>query len=227
MTSGDDYVSIVRGGRLPEAEMDTSELNPLPYQVEVRDYLKSRERELWNWFASARAKSDYTESLRLSLLKATYRLDADGHPDLYQAVAETKLRLGLDIPVTVYQAQESPQSNASLYFIPGEGHVVFSGPALTLLNSEELKSVLGHELAHYHLWSRDDGGFHITDRLLQAVAQDACRGKSRTNGAPLSALHRNICRPRLAARHPRAESGHRQPGKNADRPRTGPAPRAI
>jgi hypothetical protein len=49
---------------------------------------------------------------------------------------------------------------------------VFSGPVLTLLNAQELKSVIGHELAHYHLWSRDEGEFHIADRLIQAVASD-------------------------------------------------------
>lgn len=39
-----------------------NDLEPLPYQVEVREYLKSRERELWSWFASAQAKADYTET---------------------------------------------------------------------------------------------------------------------------------------------------------------------
>src|SRR5262249_32980694 len=75
-------------------------------------------------------------------------------------------------PVTLYQAQNSPQLNATLFFLPGEGHVVFSGPMLTLLNAQELKSVIGHELAHYHLWARDNSEFHIADRLLQAVAND-------------------------------------------------------
>jgi hypothetical protein len=103
-------------------------LEPLPYHVELRDYLKSLERELWNWFASARAQADYTESLRMELLKSTYRLDAESHPELYEGVAAAKSRLQLDIPVTVYQAQNSPQPNAALYFISGEGHVVFSGP---------------------------------------------------------------------------------------------------
>lgn len=147
-------------------------LEPLPYHVELRDYLKSQERELWNWFASARAQSDYTENLRMELLKSTYRLDAESHPELYQSVEEAKAGLNLDIPVTLYQAQNSPQLNAALYFIPGQGHVVFSGPALTLLQAEEIKSVIGHELAHYHLWGRDDGEFHIVDRLIQAVAND-------------------------------------------------------
>src|SRR3954470_11563179 len=83
-------------------------LEPLPYHIELRDYLKSRERELWNWFASARAKADYTEHLRLELLKSTYRLDAGGHAELYQAVEAAKTRLQLEIPVTLYQAQNSP-----------------------------------------------------------------------------------------------------------------------
>ncbi|HEX5221075.1 MAG TPA: M48 family metalloprotease, partial [Verrucomicrobiae bacterium] len=147
-------------------------LEPLPYHVELRDYLKSQERDLWNWFASARALSDYTENLRLSLLKSTYRLDAESHADLYKSVEEAKTRLHLDIPVTVYQAQNSPQPNAALYFIPGEGHVVLSGPVLSLLNAEEIKSVLGHELAHYHLWQWEQGELHIADRLIQAVACD-------------------------------------------------------
>lgn len=147
-------------------------LEPLPYHVELRDYLKSQERDLWNWFASARAQADYTERLRMDLLKSTYRLDADGHPDLIAAVEEVTRKLELDIPVTLYQAQNSPHSNASLYFIPGEGHVVFSGPILTLLNAEEIKSVLGHELAHYRLWQWDAGEFHIADRLIQAAATD-------------------------------------------------------
>ena len=77
-----------------------------------------------------------------------------------------------DIPVTLYQAQNSPQANASLFFIPNEGHIVFSGPVLTLLNANELKSVIGHELAHYHLWSGHEGDFHIADRLIQAIAAD-------------------------------------------------------
>jgi len=147
-------------------------LEPLAYHVEARDYLKSRERELWNWFASAQAKADYTENLRLELLKSTYRLDPQGHPELYANLNEAKARLQLDIPVTLYQAQNTAQLNAALFFMPEEGHVVLSGPVLTLLNGEELKSVLGHELAHYHLWWRDGGEFHIADRLLQAAAND-------------------------------------------------------
>jgi predicted SprT family Zn-dependent metalloprotease len=154
--------------------MDTAQelLAPLPYHIELRDYLKSSERELWQWFASAQAQADYTGNLRLDLLRSTYRLDSQAHADLYQAVEEVKSRLQLDIPVTVYQAQQSLSINAALYFIPGEGHLVFYGPVLALLEPAELRSVIGHELAHYHLWVCSNGEFHIADRLIQAVAGD-------------------------------------------------------
>jgi hypothetical protein len=167
-------------------------LEPLAYHVELRDYIKAQERDLWNWFASARAQADYTESLRLDLLKATYRLDAESHPELYQGVAEAKARLQLDIPVTLYQAQHNPHPNASLYFIPGEGHIVFSGPVLTLLNAEEIKSILGHELAHYHLWQWENGELHVVDRLIQAVAGDPRASSSHENTARLYQLYTEI-----------------------------------
>jgi hypothetical protein len=167
-------------------------LEPLPYHVELRDYLKSQERELWNWFASARAQADYTENLRMDLLKSTYRLDAESHPELYRGVEEAKARLQLDLPVTIYQAQNSPQPNAALYFIPGEGHVVFSGPVLSLLSAEEIKSVLGHELAHYRLWQWEQGELHIADRLIQAVALDPRAAESHEQTARRFQLYTEI-----------------------------------
>lgn len=167
-------------------------LEPLPYHVELRDYLKSQERELWNWFASARAQADYTENLRMDLLKSTYRLDAESHPELFVAVEVVKQKLQLDIPVTIYQAQNSPQPNAALYFIPGEGHVVLSGPILTLLNAEEIKSVLGHELAHYRLWQWEQGELHIADRLIQAVGGDPRAAESHEQTARRFQLYTEI-----------------------------------
>jgi hypothetical protein len=147
-------------------------LQPLPYQIELRDYFRSEETALWNWFSSAQAQTDYAESLHLDLLKSTYRLDPETHSDLFRTVEEVKKALELEIPVTVYQAHHAPQPNAALYFMRGEGQLVLSGPILTLLATDELKSLIGHELAHYHLWTRDDGDFHVVDRILQSIAQD-------------------------------------------------------
>lgn len=153
-------------------EILVEHLAPLPYHMELVDYLKSQERELWSWFASTQAKAEYTENLRVELLKSTYRLDPDGHPDLAEIVEDVKMRLQLDVPVTLYQAQQVSELNATLYYIPGEGHVVFSGPVLTILNTAELKSVIGHELAHFLLWERENGEFQIADRVIAAAAGD-------------------------------------------------------
>jgi hypothetical protein len=84
-----------------------AQLEPLPYHRTLCAYLRRHERELWNWFASAQAQADYTEHLRLELLKGTYRLDAENHSDLYRLVDEVTERLELKIPVTVYQAQNT------------------------------------------------------------------------------------------------------------------------
>jgi predicted SprT family Zn-dependent metalloprotease len=174
--------------------VDNSEysLEPLPYHVELRDYLKSEERELWKWFASAKAKADYTENLRMELLKSTYRLDPESHPELYKGVEQARERLQLMIPVTLYQAQNSPQLNAALLYMPEEAHIVFSGSVLTLLSSDELKSVIGHELAHYHLWEREGGEFHIADRLMQAVAHDPRAASSHEETARRYQLYTEI-----------------------------------
>ncbi|HKS38502.1 MAG TPA: M48 family metalloprotease [Verrucomicrobiae bacterium] len=167
-------------------------LTPLPYHVEVRDYLKAQEPDLWNWFSSAQAQADYTESLRLELLKSTYRLDPESHPDLYRDAEQVKAALQLDVPLTLYQAQHSPQPNAALYYIPGEGHLVLSGPVLSLLAADELKSVIGHELAHYHLWRRDGGDFHVADRLLEAAAHDPRASNSYIQSARWYQLYTEI-----------------------------------
>jgi hypothetical protein len=173
--------------RIPEYNLE-----PLLYHVELRDYLKSQERELWKWFASARAQADYTESLRMDLLKATYRLEVDGHPELFQALSDAKKSLQLEIPVTLYHAQGLAQPNAALYYIPGEGHVVLSGPVLTLLNPAELKSLLGHELAHYRLLEWENGDLHVTQRLIEAVAADPRAAESHEETARRFQLYSEI-----------------------------------
>lgn len=167
-------------------------LQPLPYHFELRDYLRTQEPALWNWFSSVQAQTDYTESLRLDLLKSTYRLDVESHPDLYRTVEEVKKALVLDIPVTVYQAQHAPQANAALLYMRGEGHLVLSGPILTLLEADELKSVIGHELAHYHFWANHDGDFHIVDRILQSMAQDPRAESSHIESARCCQLYTEI-----------------------------------
>jgi hypothetical protein len=150
---------------------DATILTPIPYHTELKNFLKKHEAEMWNWFASAEAKASYAEELRLDLLKSTYRLGVESHAGVYAQAEIAKQALGLDIPITIYQSQQSIGWNASLYYLPGEGHVVLSGNIIQLLKEDEVLSVLAHELAHYQLWQRESGEYHVMDRLVRTLAQ--------------------------------------------------------
>lgn len=150
----------------------TTTLAPLPYQREVVAYLKGTEPELWQWASSAEVRSEFAEEMRTGLLKANYRLDAEGHPELAERCATVAQRLGVTVPITLYQANGGLGMNAMLCHFPGEAHIVFSGPILATLKGAELDAVLAHELAHYRLWEMDGGDFLIADRLLIAAAND-------------------------------------------------------
>lgn len=169
-----------------------SNLRPHPYQEALADHLRTEERETWAWFDSTEAQSNYAESLRVELLKQTYRLEAATHPALFAALADAKSRLGLEVPVTVYQSQGNRELNAALYFLPGEAHIVLQGPVLELLDPAELRGVLGHELAHYILWSERDRRFLLTDRITQAMAADPRAEPSHLESARLTRLYTEI-----------------------------------
>ena len=146
-------------------------LGPLPYHDAVVRYLQAEEPELWRWTRSAEALQAHADTVRRELLKETYRLDRDAHPALHACCDNAAARLGLQVPVTLYQAGEGAM-NASLYHLPGEAHVVLSGPVLERLKGAELEALLGHELAHHILWSLADGQDHAADRLLSATLAD-------------------------------------------------------
>ena len=110
-----------------------STLRALPYHDALAGYFQTEEPESWAWFESAQAQADYAESLRLDLLKQTYRLDPATQPELFAALADAKTKLGLDIPVTVYQSHHAQHLNAALCFLPGEAHIIFQGGVLCLM----------------------------------------------------------------------------------------------
>lgn len=172
---------------------DQPHLAPTAYHREVRDYLRENERDLWAWFASAQGQENYADELRLSLLKSTYRLSAEDHPDLYNQLGLALRSLGFDIPVTLYQAQAGPaQANATLYHLPNEAHIVLSGPILSLLGPVEWLAVFGHELAHRLLWLEENGEYLIADRLLEAAAKDPQARSAHVETARRYRLHTEI-----------------------------------
>lgn len=143
----------------------SSRLHPLPYHLQVVEFLKRNEPEVWSWASSQKTRSEHIEEVRAGLLRNTYRLEASAHPEVHAALQHAMQQLDIDAPVTLYQAG-GQDMNASLVFVPGEIHVVLLGQILERLSAEERLALFGHELAHYLLWSRDGGDFHVADRIL-------------------------------------------------------------
>ena len=124
-------------------------LAPLSYHVGVAEYLQRHEADRWKWFSADRFRAEQSESVRLDLLKSTYRLERDSSPALYAAADEVAAKLDLAAPLTFYQSQSAGGLNASLAYVPGEAHIVLQGRVTDWLTPAELRSVLGHELAAF------------------------------------------------------------------------------
>jgi hypothetical protein len=120
--------------------------------------------------------------VRGDLLKETYRLDADAHPELHEHCRVVTDRLGLRVPVTLYQAGNATM-NAGLFYLPGEAHVVLYGAVLERLKGDELQALLGHELAHHLLWSMEDGIYHAADRVLNTNVSDPVAARAHVMSA--------------------------------------------
>jgi Peptidase family M48 len=151
------------GGRL---------LQPLAYHRDLVNFLKAKEPELWTWMRAAQIASQSTE-VRSELLRSTYRVDSDAHPEIVGAAAAAGKVLGIAVPISVYQSEGEASPNAALIYVPDEAIVLLSGPIAELLNPAELTAIMGHELAHFVLWTIDDGDHLIADRLVNAVANDS------------------------------------------------------
>lgn len=147
---------------------------PLPFQRRIVDYLRAREPALWEWFSSDRFRAEHAAAVRLELLKSSYRLDRAEHGGLHALADEAARGIGLTAPITLYQAQSPGGAlNASLCFLPGEAHVLLTGPVTTTLTPDEQRAVLAHELAHHVLWEKDGGALQVASEVLSAMAADA------------------------------------------------------
>lgn len=123
-------------------------------------------------FASAAATDEFLGAVQASLLRSTYRLEAAAHPEVFEPARRAAAALGLDLPISIFQAEGRAEANAGLVFVPSELLLVLSGNLVTLLDPEELTAVFGHELAHHRLWTEAGGTYLTADRLLHAAADD-------------------------------------------------------
>jgi hypothetical protein len=144
----------------------------LPYHQKVRDYFKQQQKT-WHYFAVPQHKEEQLLQFKTELLKNTYKFDEATDNFIYDKVKLVKEKLELqNLPVTVYQAQYTDELNASIVFLTGEAHIVFSGAVTKLLDEEELLAVIAHELTHIKLYSMLDGELEIADRIITAIANN-------------------------------------------------------
>lgn len=147
-------------------------LEPLTYHRAVRGELLRYYPTVWKAFSSDAYKAQHAEQLRLSLLKRTYRLDPESHPDLHATARLAAEKLGVTVPIELYQGPDQGVLNASLYFVPEAARLVLFG-AIDRLAPDELLALMGHELAHHVLYTRDFGDFLTAARVLDAMAEAA------------------------------------------------------
>ncbi|MCL2713185.1 MAG: hydrolase [Alphaproteobacteria bacterium] len=172
-------------------------LKPLKYQFDLVEYGKSAEPEVWAWAQSEQARQEIA-GMRDSMLRQTYRLEPGAHPAAFEALHAAMAALEIEAPATLYQANDGTM-NASLCYIPGEIHLIFYGPVLEKLSPRELLALMGHELAHYRLWSVDGGDFHHCSRILDHALSDPEATASHRETARLLSLHTELYADRGAA----------------------------
>lgn len=163
----------------------------LPYHKALADLLEREEDGLWSWFASDNMATQAFEDHRLMLLKNTVRLDQDTYAELYAQAQTVADRLGIDAPITLFQAQGDAR-NAALVFIPGEVNVIFQGDMMEFLSPVEMTSVLAHEMAHYLHQTRDEGRYFIADRLLDWICGEPGAHQAHATSFRLSRLYQEI-----------------------------------
>jgi hypothetical protein len=166
-------------------------LQPLKYHRDLVAYLKEAEPHVWEWAQSADVRKQQADEVREAMLRQTYRLEPQAHPAGFKACHAAMDKLSILAPVTLYQAADGTM-NASLCFIPGEIHLVFYGPILERLDDGELLALMGHELAHYCLWSAEDGTFFNASRILDHALSHPDATPSHRETARLLSLHTEL-----------------------------------
>jgi hypothetical protein len=136
----------------------------------VVQHLQQFAPTVWRHFASDAFTSAQSEAQRLELLKTTVALRRESYPALYASADEIAAILALGVPVELYQGPDDGSLNAALLFQPDRARVVLFGQLQEKLAPDELRALLGHELAHHRLWTLDQGAVLIAGNALQCLA---------------------------------------------------------
>jgi Zn-dependent protease with chaperone function len=164
----------------------------MPFHEALLAYLKAEEAEVWDWYASHQVREEQAEAIRFDLLKSTYRVDREAQSATYATAENVARKLGLDIPITIYQAQNPQGLNASLAYVPNEAHVVLHGPVASQLTDAEFGALVAHELSHFLLWRHWEGEYLVAEQILAAMTHDVLADAAHFATARLWALYNEV-----------------------------------
>ncbi|NJM83429.1 MAG: hypothetical protein HC844_13940 [Tabrizicola sp.] len=169
----------------------------LPYHRKLADLLSRQEDGIWAWFASDKLTTQAFDQQRLYLLKSAIRLDEKNHAPLYSAAHEVAERLGIEARVVLHQGMGGPR-NAALVYLPDEVNILFEGDILTLLDPQETRCLLAHEMAHYLHQIREGQRHFLTDRMLRWICGEPGAHLAHVRSLWLSRLYQEIFADRVA-----------------------------
>jgi len=173
-------------------------IEPLGYHEQIASWLARNETGVWDWFAMRKLQDDQDTDTRDLLLKETYRLSRETHSTVFDACETAMAKLGVEAPVTLYQAGAGAM-NAALFFIPGEVHIVLYGPVLEKLSGIELTALFGHEVSHYLLWTLADRRYRIAQQIVDDGVQQSAGDYALSETARLYLLSTEVFADRGAA----------------------------
>lgn len=144
-------------------------LSALDYHKKTAAYFQ-QQQQAWSFFSTHNYREEQLKEFKTGLLKNTYRFTEEADAALYQKIALAKEKLGLALPVILYQAEHTREMGAGIAYMDNEAHIVFSGNIIQHLTEEELLAVMAHELSHIHLYTQQNGEVEVADRMVTAIA---------------------------------------------------------
>lgn len=163
----------------------------LPYHQLTTEFFQ-HQKSVWDFFGNHHHKEEQLKEFKTDLLKNTYKFDELSDAYLYEKVNLAKEKLGLNFPVTVYQAQHTEEINASVVFVHEEVHMVFSGKLIQALSDNELLAVIAHELSHVQLYKQMNGDAEVADRIITAIGNHQGSSPAHYETARLFKLYTEI-----------------------------------
>jgi len=144
---------------------------PFEFQTKLKNHFKQKEKT-WKWFSDKNNSETAIENFKTELLKNTYRIDVESEPELYEIVNVAKEKLGIVLPITLYQSQFVDYYNATIVLFENEAHMVISGNLIKLLNDEEKLALFAHELTHVYFYLIENSDYEICNRIINSIAND-------------------------------------------------------